>query len=107
MKADSRLERAAWALLCLLVFSLPLEKGIQFPHLGTISRLLGQAAFVVGAVAVARAGRLRTPNAVLPLAAVFVLWGGLSWVWSMARPDTVARFLTMAQLVGMLWLIWE
>jgi O-antigen ligase len=107
MKPDSRLERAAWALLCLLVFSLPMEKGIQFPHLGTISRLLGQAAFVVGAAAVARRGRLRAPNAVLPLAAIFVLWGGISWLWSMARPDTLIRFVTMAQLAGMLWLIWE
>ena len=107
MNPKSRLERAAWALLCLMVFSLPVEKAIQFPHLGTVSRLLGQAAFLVGAAAVVRRGRLRTPNAVLPLATVFVLWGGLSWVWSMARPDTVARFLTMAQLLGMLWLIWE
>lgn len=100
-------ERAAWGLLFLLVFSLPLEKGLQFPHLGTISRMLGQAAFLAGAAAVAARGRLRRPNAVLPLAALFVLWAGLSWLWSMARAASVERFLTMAQLLGMLWLIWE
>jgi len=66
MKPNSFLERAAWAVLCLLVFSLPMEKGIQFPHLGTISRLLGQAAFVVGVAAVVRRGKLRKPNAALP-----------------------------------------
>ena len=104
---DSFLERAAWALLCLLVFSLPMEKGIQFAHLGTISRVLGQAAFLVGAAAVVRRRNLRKPNAALPLAAVFVLWGGLSWGWSVARPETLTRFITMAQLVGMAWLIWE
>jgi O-antigen ligase len=107
MKPGSFLERAAWALLCLLVFSLPMEKAIQFPYLGTISRLLGQAAFLVGAAAIVRRGKLREPNAALPLAAAFVLWGGLSWLWSVARPDTVAHFLTMAQLLGMAWLVWE
>ena len=107
MKPNSFLERAAWTVLCLLVFSLPMEKGIQFPHLGTISRLLGQAAFVVGVAAVVRRGKLRKPNAALPLAAFFVLWGGLSWVWSVARPETLAHFATMAQLLGMAWLIWE
>ena len=107
MNRTSALERAAWALLCLMVFSLPMEKGIQFPHLGTISRLLGQAAFLVGAAAVVCRRKLRRPNAALPLATAFVLWGGLSWTWSVARPDTLARFLTMAQLLGMAWLIWE
>jgi O-antigen ligase len=107
MKPDSVLERAAWALLCLLVFSLPMEKAIQFPHLGTISRLLGQAAFLVGAAAVVWRRKLRKPNAALPLAAFFVLWGGLSWVWSVARPETLARFLTMAQLLGMACLVYE
>jgi O-antigen ligase len=107
IRTASLLERTAWALLCLLVFSLPMEKAIQFPHFGTISRLLGQAAFLVGAAAVVRRGKLRRPNAALPLAALFVLWGGLSWIWSVARPDTLAHFLTMAQLLGMLWLVWE
>ncbi|HUP02794.1 MAG TPA: hypothetical protein VMU19_02315, partial [Bryobacteraceae bacterium] len=107
MKTDSWLERAAWLLLCLLVFSLPMEKGIQFPHLGTVSRLVGQAAFLAGAGAVAARRKLRRPTAVLPLAAAFVLWTGLTWFWSVARADTLIRFLTMAQLLGMLWLVWE
>jgi O-antigen ligase len=107
MKPDSWLERAAWVLLVLLVLSLPMEKGFQFPHLGTISRLLGQAAFVAGAAAVAARRRLRRPNAALPVAALFIGWCGVTWLWSAARPATVTRFVTMAQLLGMLWLIWE
>jgi O-antigen ligase len=97
----------ARVLLAALVFSLPLEKALEFPGLGTISRLLGLLAFVAGAVAVARRGRLRVPNAALLLAAGFVLWSGLTYLWSLAPSATAARFLTLAQLLGMFGLVWE
>ena len=104
---DSRLERGAWLMLLLLVFSLPMEKGVSFDSLGTISRLIGMAAFAVGAVAVARRRTLRVPNAALLLAAVFVLWSGATYFWSVAPPATAARFATLVQLFGMMALIWE
>lgn len=107
MRSQSWLDRAAWGLLCTLVFSLPLEKSIVFPGLGGISHAIGLTAFAAGAAAVARRRAFRPPNAALLLAAAFVAWGGFSWIWSAARPDTLVRFATMAQLLGMLWLIWE
>jgi O-antigen ligase len=98
---------AAAALLWALVFSLPLEKGLQFPGLGTISRLIGWAAFTVGALAALRRRSLRAPNAALILAAAFTAWSALTWLWSVSRPATVTRAATMAQLFAMVWLIWE
>ncbi|MGD0500810.1 MAG: O-antigen ligase family protein [Bryobacteraceae bacterium] len=100
-------ERAAWVLLCALVFSLPFEKGIQFPGLGTISHVLGLPAFLAGVVVVARRRGLRRSNAALLLAAAFVLWEGSTWLWSYSRPATVVRFATLAQLFAMTALIWE
>jgi len=99
--------RVARLLLAALVFSLPFEKAVEFPGLGTISRVLGMAAFAAGAVAVARRGRLRPPNAALLLAAGFVAWSGLTFFWSLAPQATAARFLTLVQLLGMFWLVWE
>ena len=107
LEAVTRPRRAAWILLCALVFSLPFEKGIQFSGLGTISRVLGQAAFIAGLSAAVLSGSIRRPNAALLLAAVFVAWEGLTWLWSYSRPATAQRFLTLAQLLAMAWLIWE
>lgn len=107
MKPGSWIERAAWALLCLFVCSLPLEKAVEVPGVGTISRTIGLAAFASGVGAVALRRRLRPPNAALLLAAAFVAWSGATWLWSLAPQATAARFLTLAQLLGMLWLIWE
>jgi O-antigen ligase len=101
------LTRAAAALLCALVFSLPLEKGLRFPGLGTISQLIGWAAFAVGAVAALRRRTLRAPNAALALAAAFTAWSALTWFWSVGRPATAMRAATLAQLFAMAWLIWE
>jgi O-antigen ligase len=107
LRPESRLERVAWVLLCALVFSLPLEKGVFIPGFGTISRAVGLAAFLAGAAAVAPRRRMRPPNAALLFAAAFVLWSGITWRWSMAPPATAARFVTLAQLFAMVWLIFE
>ena len=104
---DSRSERLGRMLLAALVFSLPFEKALEFPGLGTIAHVLGLAAFVAGCAVVARRGRLRVPNAALLLAAGFVAWSGLTFFWSLAPHATAARFLTLAQLLGMFWLVWE
>ena len=106
-RTGSWLERTAWTLLCALIFSLPFEKGIQFPGLGTVSHVLGLAAFVAGVAVVVQRRGLRRPNAALLLAAAFVLWEGLTWLWSYSRPATAVRFATLAQLLAMTVLIWE
>ncbi len=98
---------AAWLLLWALVFSLPLEKGIEIPAVGTITRVIGLAAFAACAIARLRSRRLRPPNAALLLAGAFVLWCGATWMWSFAPEATATRFATLAQLLAMAWLIWE
>jgi O-antigen ligase len=95
------------ALLWLLVFSLPVEKAVQIPGLGTISRTIGLAAFACGLATVARRGALRPPNAALLLAAALAAWTCATWFWSVDRGATTVRIATVAQLFGMTWLIWE
>lgn len=105
--AASALERVAWALLCALVFSLPIEKAVELPGVGTIARGIGLCAFAAGVAVVARRWTLRPPNLAMFFAGAFVLWSGLTWFWSLAPEATAARFVTLVQLGGMLWLIWE
>ncbi len=47
-------ERIAWALVCVFVFSIPWEKSVLIPGVGTLSHLLGILAFIAGAIAAAR-----------------------------------------------------
>jgi hypothetical protein len=101
------LERAAWALAWLLVFSLPLEKSVVVFEIGSISRTLGLAAFAVTLALAVWTRRVRRPNAAILAAMAYVAWCGLTVAWSVSRPASAARAATMAQLLGMLWVVWE
>ena len=96
-----------FVLLTLLVFSLPWEKSVVLPGLGTLTRLIGIAAVLSGAWDVARKRDLRPPQIVLVLAAVFIAWSAMTWVWSLDRGATVTRAVTYVQLLAMVWLVWQ
>lgn len=100
-------ERLAWVLLCALVFSLPLEKAVMLPGVGTFARAIGALCLIAGVAAMVARRSLRVPNAGLLLAGGFVLWSGATYFWSVSPLATAGRFSTLAQLFLMLWLIWE
>ena len=96
-----------WLLLVLFVFTIPWEKSVWVPYIGSIAHLVGLAAFAVGILAAMRRRELRPPNVALILAALFVFWSGLTFFWSLDRAATRGRILTFAELLAMLWLIWD
>lgn len=102
-----RFSSAAWAVLWAFVFSIPWEKSIQLPGTATLSHLFGILAFVAAAVVAFRRGSVRQPNLVLALAAIFVAWAALTWIWSIDRTSTMRRAATLAELLAMAWLIWD
>jgi len=107
-RIPSWLDRAvAWPLLWVLVFSIPWEKSLLVVGVGTITRLLGVLAVLAGIGVVLQRRSLRRPNLVLILAAGFVLWNAMTWLWSYAPAATEAKTLTLGQLLVMFWLIWE
>jgi hypothetical protein len=93
--------------LCLFVFSIPWEKSIQAPGVGTLSHLFGILAFAAGAIAAVRRGSIRPPNLAMGLAALWVLWSALTYLWSLDRQATLMRAITLAELLAMVWLIWD
>ncbi len=102
-----KLDRLAWALVCIFVFSLPWEKSIPIAGAFTLSHLLGILAFAAGAAAAIRRKSIRPPNLVLAWVALFVLWSALTYFWSVDPPATLARAATFAELFAMLWLFWD
>jgi O-antigen ligase len=97
----------SWLLLVIFVFTIPWEKSVWVPFIGSIAHLAGLAAFATGVLDAARRRELRRPNAALLLAALFVLWSVLTWFWSLDRAATRGRALTFAELLAMLWLVWN
>lgn len=101
------LARIAFFMLWVLVFSMPFEKSIDIPGLGTVSRFAGLLAMAAGVVAVAARNAFRKPTRVHFAFCIFVLWSAATALWSIAPDLSVERTLTYVQLLSLIWLVWE
>ena len=85
----------AFVLLALLVFTIPWEKSLVIPGVGTLTKLIGVAAL---AAAIPRWRTFR-PDALSVALSVFVVWCACTWFWSFDPDATVTRVLTLLQLL--------
>ena len=99
--------KAAFALLWCFVLVLPWDVFFILPVLGSIPRIIGLVASVVGVVYVLARQRVRPLSWFHLLAALFVLWAGVTSLWSIDAEATRTVFFTYLQLVVFAWLIWE
>ena len=105
--AVNTMDKAAfWSLWC-FVLVLPSDAFGDLPVVGSIPRLVGLAASAVGIAAILARRRVRPLSWFLLFAALFVLWAGVSALWSIDPDATRARFTTYLQLLVLAWLIWE
>ena len=91
----------------LFAFTIPWEKIILMDSFGSIARLVGAVAVVLGFLAMLQERRLRAlvlPQAFLIL---FVGWSAASYAWTLDRESSVSQIFTMVQLLGMSILIWN
>ena len=104
-----KLRSVAFWMLAIFVASIPSENGVTLAGMGSLSRLIGILAFGVGVAALFRRNTLsiRAPSFFLVSAMVFVLWETVSYYWSIVPGVTIRRTMTYAQLLIMVWLIWE
>lgn len=99
--------RVPFALLWLFVCSFPVEKTIEIPGVGYVSKALGMLALGAGLLAVAIDGRMRALKGAHAAPVLFVLWSALTLRWSLDAEATISKAGTLLQLIGMAWLIWE
>ena len=99
--------RLAFVCLWTFIFSFPVEKSFSIPGLGYVSKVLGAVALGAGMLAVLIDGRIRTPRWAHAFLALFVAWSALTMRWSLDPTATAEKVTTLAQLLGMAWLIWE
>jgi O-antigen ligase len=103
----SPVDRAAFAALWLLAFSIPWQNALVIPGLGTLSRAVGVAALGIGLLAMLTTGSLRRPKAFHLLAIAFALWSALSLAWAIDVTTSLGRVITYAQLAVLVILVWQ
>jgi O-antigen ligase len=101
------LSSLAVGLLCLFVFSIPLENAWVLPGVGTVGRAIGLVACAIGVLAVLERGKVRAISLAMILMAAYVVWASVTYFWS-GDPDlTIDIILSYLQLLVMVWLIWQ
>ena len=101
-----RLHKLSFLVLLGFVASIPLEDSVSF-GVGRISKVLGLLALGVWVLSVASTGRVRRPVPAMWLATGLVGWSLLSYFWSNVQEATLPKVGTLAQLLTVVWLVWD
>lgn len=101
------LRKVTLATIWLMVFAIPWENMIVFPMIGSLSRITGVLALGIGILALISLNaeiRLHRFHALLLL---FIIWGSLTFYWSVDQSMSMSRLATYAQLLLMTWLVYQ
>jgi hypothetical protein len=101
------MRRVVYLLMLAMIFTLPWENVLSLPGLGRVSKLIGLLAAATWVATVLISGRFREPKATHFFALLFVVWNGLSMLWTVDGSATQGRVITYAQLLGLMFVIWD
>lgn len=101
------MRRQAYWLTIAFIFTVPWEAAIQLGAGSRGSRILGLVAAAVWAISVVLRGRIRRLDAFVKAYFLFLLWNGLTLLWSIAPGTSFSGFITYTQLFGMILILWD
>jgi O-antigen ligase len=107
LRAALSADELAYALLWLLVFTIPWDAVVQVEGVGTITRIVGLVFLPVGIYAVARSGRVRPPAKPHIAMTLMLCWGLLTYLWTVDPPLSRLRLGSSVQLYVMAMAIWQ
>jgi O-antigen ligase len=97
----------AFVSLWIFVFCVPWEEEVSIVRGVAVSHLIGAGAAVAGVLACLIDRRIRRLDPLHYLLCTLVLWSALTCCWSVAPELSAVRAASCAQLLLMIWLIWE
>lgn len=103
---------SALALSLVFIFMIPWEGVVSLPGLGTAgsstgARLMGLAVAAFWLATVVVTGQFRKPGPFHIMVWLFVLWNALSVFWSADVDRTVTLLVTWAQLLVLVFILWD
>jgi O-antigen ligase len=93
--------------LSFFVFSMPWQAFIVIPGIGSVNRFLGMLLFGIAILYILLKRNIKEVPVLIFVAIMFVVWGILSYMWSINPSATLSRFVRNMQFITMMWLIWE
>lgn len=91
----------------LFIFTIPMEKVIDLPGAGSLSRIVGLLTAGLWLLSLIQRRRMRSITAFHVLFFLFVLWNGASYFWSLEGERSLERISTWAQLAILVLIVWD
>jgi O-antigen ligase len=102
------MRRIAWWLLLLFAFAIPWEYSLDLGRpLGNVARIVGLVMLLAAIPAVLQAGRLRVPGPLQWAVLAFYLWLCCTYFWTIEPQATLEAMRGYAQVMMVVWLVWE
>jgi O-antigen ligase len=101
------MRQIAFWLSLLLIFAIPWENSAHIEGLGSLAKLIGVAAAGMWIATVARSGEFRRLSLFQTTAILFILWNGVSVLWSVDIDSTLERAITYAQTLALVIILWD
>lgn len=96
-----------YILLLMMVFTIPIEGVTKIAGAFSITRLVGLLALASWLTSVIIAGKFRRLHVIHLLVAAYILWFGVTSVWSANPVVTVSQLTTYVQVGVFFFLIWD
>src|SRR3972149_2341350 len=101
------MRRITFALSLIFIFSIPWEGVLEIPSLGSAARIVGGTVAALWLATVVSTGRFRKPSPFHLMLFLFVLWNAVSTFWSADPASTISHVETWAQLLVMVFVLWD
>jgi O-antigen ligase len=101
------MRRISFWLSLLLIFAIPWENSAHIEGLGSLAKLIGVAAAGMWIATVSRSGEFRRLTPFHITALLFILWNGVSVLWSVDIDSTLERAITYAQTLALVVILWD
>lgn len=101
------MRKQAFWLTIAFIFTVPWEAALQIGAGSRGSRVLGLVAALVWAMSVLIRGRLRRLDTFVKAYFMFLVWTGLTLLWSIAPGASFNGFITYTQIFGMILILWD
>jgi O-antigen ligase len=101
------MRNGAYLISLVFIFMIPWEGVLEFPGLGTGTRVLGLLMASIWFVSVFFTNKFRKPQLFHILVLLFVLWNTISIFWSAEPRRSVDQVITWTLLLGLTFIIWD
>jgi O-antigen ligase len=107
MLTSLTLDDLTFVLLWAFVFSVPFERVVMVPGVGTVSKLIAALVLPVGFLSLIARRWVRSLSVAHWCMSAFILWSAASCLWSVSPDATKDRASTMIQLLIVVLLLWQ